>query len=232
MKIHNSFFPVLGLLVLTTLFFEWNSVDLWLQDFFYQPKTGQWLINRDEPIMRFILYDGAKKALVILGLMALAVFFLSFKFHGLLRFRRRAVLLSLSLIFVPAIIAGSKSQTNTYCPWDLQRYGSTKPYVKLFEPYPSEFIQDRPPKCFPAGHPTGGFALMVGFFLFSTPKGRKRGLWVGLAAGWVMGLYQMLKGAHFFSHVVFSMLAAWLVILIVVAVVDRWIVEPEGGTMV
>lgn len=31
-----------------------------------------------------------------------------------------------------------------------------------------------------------------------------------LGLGWTMGLYQMLKGAHFFSHTLATMILAWI----------------------
>lgn len=36
----------------------------------------------------------------------------------------------------------------------------------------------------------------------------------GLGLGWWMGGYQMLKGAHYLSHTVTTMLGAWLVVLL------------------
>ena len=36
----------------------------------------------------------------------------------------------------------------------------------------------------------------------------------GLILGWWMGGYQMLKGAHYLSHTVTTMLVAWLVIIV------------------
>jgi len=32
--------------------------------------------------------------------------------------------------------------------------------------------------------------------------------------GWWMGGYQMLKGAHYLSHTVTTMLAAWIIVLL------------------
>jgi membrane-associated PAP2 superfamily phosphatase len=36
----------------------------------------------------------------------------------------------------------------------------------------------------------------------------------GLILGWWMGGYQMLKGAHYLSHTVTTMLVTWLVIIL------------------
>jgi membrane-associated PAP2 superfamily phosphatase len=34
----------------------------------------------------------------------------------------------------------------------------------------------------------------------------------GLAAGWIVGVYQILKGAHYVSHTIVTMLLAWLIV--------------------
>jgi membrane-associated PAP2 superfamily phosphatase len=36
-----------------------------------------------------------------------------------------------------------------------------------------------------------------------------------MAMGWIMGLYQMLKGAHYLSHTVTTMLLAWIIICLI-----------------
>ena len=33
-----------------------------------------------------------------------------------------------------------------------------------------------------------------------------------MTAGWVMGIYQMLKGAHFLSHTIVTMLIALIIV--------------------
>ncbi|MBF0455941.1 MAG: phosphatase PAP2 family protein [Magnetococcales bacterium] len=221
MKPHSSFIPTLLLLMATTLFFEVGDGDLLVQDLFYQFDQRAWWIDKDEPVKRLIFYSGAKKVIIFFGLSVLGGYFLSFKKSRLVPYRRQLLLIALSLIFVPSLVAGAKNITNIHCPWALERYGADKPYIKLFEPYPDDFIQERPGKCFPAGHPTGGFAFMVLYFVLKTPRAKRLGLGFGLGLGWIMGIYQMLKGAHFLSHVLFSMMASWLVILLVVAWVDR-----------
>jgi membrane-associated PAP2 superfamily phosphatase len=46
-------------------------------------------------------------------------------------------------------------------------------------------------------------------------QGRWAGLALGLAAGWIVGIYQMLKGVHYLSHTIVTMFLAWMIILIV-----------------
>ena len=57
---------------------------------------------------------------------------------------------------------------------------------------------------------------MALFFLFKTPINQKRALIIGLVVGWSMGTYKMLLGDHFLSHIIITMMMAWIIILIIV----------------
>ena len=71
-----------------------------------------------------------------------------------------------------------------------------------------------PGGCFPAGHASGGFALLGLVAARGTRRWRNGILALGLGLGWWMGGYQMLKGAHYLSHTLTTMIVAWLVVLL------------------
>ena len=48
-------------LIATILFFEITSVDVAVQRWFFDAEIDSWIIDRDQPWLRFILYDGVKK---------------------------------------------------------------------------------------------------------------------------------------------------------------------------
>ena len=111
-----------------------------------------------------------------------------------------------------ALVAAMKRGTHMDCPWDLLRYGGEKAYYGLFT--------RRPPGlggagCFPAGHASAGYAwVALYFFLLATrPRWRWWGLGLPLASGLVFGIAQQLRGAHFLSHDVWSLMLCWLVAL-------------------
>ncbi|KAB7885411.1 phosphatase PAP2 family protein, partial [Poseidonibacter ostreae] len=89
------------------------------------------------------------------------------------------------------------------------------PDVKLFDSYPTEFVQNKKIKCWPAGHASGGFALLSLFFLFKKRINQIYALIFALSVGWSMGTYKMLIGDHFLSHTIITMLIAWLLVLII-----------------
>lgn len=215
-----------ALLSLTLLLFESTGLDLWVQDLFYDAAARQWWIHKDDPVPRLIFYTGAKRAIIVFGLVVLAACVASFRRESLKPHRRRLLLLTLALILVPGIVAGSKNVTNVHCPWAMDRYDGDQPYVRVLEGHPPGDYPRRTGKCFPAGHPTGGFALMALFFVFPGRRARRGGLALGLTLGWIMGLFQMLKGAHFLSHVIISMIASWMVIVAIDGLLERWMGKP------
>lgn len=105
--------------------------------------------------------------------------------------------------------------TNTPCPCNIEHFNGPYPNIKVFEAYPKEFVQQSKAKCWPAGHASGGFALMALFFLFKTHSNQKKALILGLSMGWAMGIYKMLIGDHFLSHTIITMLIAWIIILMI-----------------
>lgn len=204
------------LLIAVIAFFQFTNLDIFIQSFFYNFNTKNWLINKDEPLLKFFFYDGIKNLLI---LCAVAIFFsLIFlrKKELIQEYKKGLIIVLLAAIFVPVIIGSLKAISNTPCPCNIVNFNGTYPETKVFDSYPKGFIQTSKAKCWPAGHASGGFALMALFFLFKTPKNQKRALVVALVIAWSMGLYKMLLGDHFLSHTIITMIMAWLIILIIV----------------
>jgi membrane-associated PAP2 superfamily phosphatase len=194
--------------------FEFSSIDIWVQNYFYDFVTHTWLIEKNQPVLRFLFYDGIKMLLLIVGGVLLIFFIFIKTMRPLQEYKKELLLVLLAAIFVPAFIGFLKAMTNMPCPCDLQMYHGRYPAIGLFENYPQDFVQRSKIKCWPAGHASGGFALMAFYFFFKSRKNRNRALIVALCIGWGMGSYKMLIGDHFLSHTVFTMLFAWLIIVI------------------
>lgn len=204
----------LGALGLVLILESFTDIDLLVQNFFYDPDTSAWLISPEaHRRLRPFFYDGPKIILAVIGLAGLAAFVSSLKFKPLNNLRRPSLMLFLSLALVPLIVGGSKQFTNIYCPRDLICYNGSAPYERVLAATSPDRPTAKRGKCFPAGHASGGFALMALFFCFKNAKTRRASLAVALAAGWTMGLYQMFRGEHFVSHTLASMIASWAVII-------------------
>jgi membrane-associated PAP2 superfamily phosphatase len=214
--LQKTLWPVVGLLLAVFALFELTNLDLWVQDFFFDFTNGKWLVDAKEPVARALFYNGPKYVIILIGLTAL-VFALGpapwRERRGLDRRRLWAVFLIIGL--VPAGIGQMKANTNVYCPYEIYRYGGEVPYVKVLERHPPEAQPERCGKCWPGGHASGGFALFALAGLFSTRRGQWIGLVAGMSLGWWMGAYQTLKGAHYLSHSLVTMMLAWIGFLLI-----------------
>lgn len=212
-RIDRGFWPTLVLLAAVLALFEFTALDLAVQDRLYDFSTRQWRVDGKAPGPRFWFYDAPKVAIIALGVAVLGLA------GGPARWRRglerRALFVAfLTLGTVPALTGWGKSISNTFCPSEIRRYGGDAPYVKVCSPYPEDDRPARRGRCFPAGHASGGFALVGLIGLARTTRGRWIALALALGVGGAMGGYQMAKGAHYLSHTVVTMLLAWWMFLL------------------
>ena len=211
----RSLWPAVLLLAGVIRLFEVKDLDLALQDRFFDFVTGRWWIDARNPVWRVLFYTGPKVVIIGVAVALAVVGFGPARWRARLVVARRDVFVALlTLASVPALIGLGKNATNVFCPSEIRRYGGSVPYVALCSPYPEN---DRPSArghCFPAGHASGGFALLGLAWLRRTRRGWWGGMALGLGAGWAMGWYQMLKGAHYLSHTLVTMLVAWILVLL------------------
>ena len=85
----------------------------------------------------------------------------------------------LSAILVPVIVGGLKKTTNMPCPKNEIHYGGKIIKTKVWEQYPIDYKNSSKIACWPAGHASGGFALLSLFFLFKSKKNKFIGLIFG-----------------------------------------------------
>lgn len=200
--------------------FELTPLDASVQELFFDRAAGQWLVDKEDLLLRAIFYTGPKVALVGLGIAAFAaVLWIGLRRRRLLR---GALVLALSLALIPLAVGQLKRVTQVHCPDDLIPYGGPVPSVSLLEPYPEGEIAWSG-RCYPAGHPSGGFALFGTVALARSRRERYLGIALGMGAGWIMGLYQVARGVHFLSHSLATMLLAWFMVSLLI-----WLLRPPG----
>lgn len=215
-KNSNQIFITLFLLIAVITLFQVSELDIFVQNFFYNFETKTWLIDKNEPILKFLFYDGLKVALILFAISILFSLIFLRKKSFVQEYKKGLIIVLLSAILVPLSIGSLKAITNTPCPCNIIHFNGTYPNLKVFDSYPKDFIQTSKAKCWPAGHASGGFALMALFFLFKSPTNQKRALISALVIGWSMGTYKMLLGDHFLSHTIITMIMSWLIILLIV----------------
>ena len=212
-------------MVLAALLILWigafTDLDLRLADASYDaphrlfPWRDTWLADRFSHVL-------LKRALTCLALLFIGAALWDWvwprRWSGLLRLQLRVV--ALSALLVPAAIALLKQLSVSHCPWDLQRYGGSAPYVRLLQAMPSGID---PGHCMPAGHASSALWMisLAVFFLPARPRAAGVALALLLAAGFGMGWLQQLRGAHFLTHTLWSMWIASAIVAIVTALLAR-----------
>ena len=215
MSINKQIVLTLIFLTISIIFFSYSSIDITVADMMFIPSNHTWLLGHDTQPYKFIFYDGIKKLLIIIAVSLLFTLIFFRKKESIKSYTKSLIVVILSAILIPVIVGGLKKITNMPCPKNEIHYGGIYPRTKVWQPYPQDFNKPHI-KCWPAGHASGGFALMSLFFLFKSRKNRFIALAFGVTVGWAMGLYKMLIGDHFLSHTVITMVLAWLLILIIV----------------
>ncbi len=132
------------------------------------------------------------------------------------RWALRGTLLAtlVTLAAVPAL----KRASATSCPWDVVDFGGSVPYV----PHLWWWVTDGGPgHCFPSGHVVGALALLVPAVALRRQSARaaRWALAAVLVLGLAFGAVQVLRGAHYLSHVLWS---AWLCALLAVLADRAW----------
>ncbi len=234
----------LVLIVAALCLINFTDLDVKIQNYFFNFETKTWLIDKDEPIKKFIFYKFPKILLGIAIVFCLVAMVVGFRWtpqqvrgdksenvpqvcHPALvagsihKHRHKFFLIFLGLVLIPAIGGNIKKFTNVYCPNHLEIYGETKPYVKIFDHYPENFYQEKKAKCFPGGHSVTGFALFILFFVLQKKSHKFLGLFAGFFFGWLLGIYQMMKGAHFFGDTLVSMLVCFLIAAVIARIYSR-----------
>jgi len=223
MKIDREILRTFTILIALFFFFEFTNIDLFVQNFFYDNSSNQWVVEHvKDSLLDTIFYTGIKKVIIVITVLVLFLYLYSFKESAkkLREYRSGLLIVWLSVAAVPLIISLLKATTNIPCPCDAVLFGGDYPYIRALDPMPQEILKKF--KCYPAGHASGGFALMSLYFLFKSKKNQILGLVIAIIIGWSMGIYKMLIGHHYLSHTVITMLLSWLLIGIIKKIVNKY----------
>lgn len=166
--------------------------------------------------LRVVLHDGLRRASTLAYvLLILAIW----KPRGFLRAatRRQRVEMLVGVTASLLVVSTIKHLSLTSCPWDLAQFGGVAHYV----PHWIWGLDDGGPgRCFPSGHASAGFAFFpvaLPLLFASSASTRKHGrtvFYTVLVSGLVCGGAQILRGAHFPSHVLWTGLICWMVAVI------------------
>ena len=199
------------------LLFHLSTLDVQLEDAWFSASGEAWPLRNawwtSTLIHAWLRY--------VLNIAALACIWQAWKHRrGTDALRWRAV--AISALAVPLLVGIGKRLSPMHCPWDIDRYGGLASY---YDPIAALFAQiPEPGHCFPAGFVSAGSWLLA-FVLFFYPARPRVSLAVGLGATVLilaMGLVQQMRGAHFLSHVLWTLWLSWAIVLGVHAALRPW----------
>lgn len=213
-------------ILLMLLLYPHTHLDTRIADLFYDAQLHRFTLKND-PFLAVWMHVRLKWLMVVIAVASLVLALLGYKLSSLQEYRKSLLWVFAGMLVSTMAVSIFKHYSVHGCPWDIALYGGTLPLLDLFTAPPAGTEAGH---CFPAGHPSGGFALMAFYFAFmhSKPRFSVLMLWIGLFMGLLMGLVQMLRGAHFLSHVLWS---GWIVWMVLLALYWLWPVsKPASGS--
>jgi membrane-associated PAP2 superfamily phosphatase len=201
--------------------FNFAGIDFIWANFLYNLQGGEWRLQHFW-LTEQVLHQGVRN-LHLFALLGLVAFYLWQRL--VVKQQKTSVqalgVLLLSLMLCFASIALLKRMLPTECPWDLQQFGGTQPYIGLLIARPVEMPHTQ---CFPAGHASIGFAWISLFFYCQRvkPNLARPALVGALTLGFVLGFVQQLRGAHFFSHDIATVMVCWFIATLVFNAETLW----------
>jgi membrane-associated PAP2 superfamily phosphatase len=191
------------------------DLDRAVTDFFYDPIGHQFPLKNNQWLTR-VFHDGIKWAVVALAVGLLAGWLLSFVSTSWQPARQWLLWVFVAMALSASTVALVKHFSHHACPYDLQIYSGKAPRLGFFEAMPEGML---PGRCWPGGHASTAFSLF-GFYFAARHAGRRR-LAMGLLGfvivlGVILSFVQVMRGAHFLSHQVWTAIICWWVSRIVI----------------
>jgi membrane-associated PAP2 superfamily phosphatase len=188
-----------GLVAITA--WDASGLDLIVSRLFGDAAGFAW---RDEWFVAGVLHENARWLAWAIGLVLLANVRWPLPFARACPRPVRVWWVATTLACV-ALIPLMKLISLTSCPWSLAEFGGTAQHVSHWAFGQAD---GGPGRCFPAGHATAAFCFLAGWFALrdSAPLWARRWLIATLSFGTVLAAVQVVRGAHYVSH---SLWTAW-----------------------
>lgn len=212
---HLLIWPVIGMAAV--LLSRYSNLDLWLTGLWYSPDSNGFPL-RNAWLPKELLHDQLKNISSLAGILLLLVsLHAAITKHGT---RARALLFTVLVAGAAAGINGWFKHVSTHsCPWSLTLFGGEADYFRMLAPLPAHPGSGG---CSPSGHAGNGFMWIAAVYAAALWRPAwTRPLAVSVAVfGTLCAAAQIVRGAHFLSHVLLALAlcggvsgAAWLLVL-------------------
>lgn len=204
MIIKTPFFLLTSFLLLISFFILWwvfpvgGSIDMyliqpWVGTFGDFALKGDWYLAK-------LNHTYVKKVLTLVYISFFLLWIASFKVEKLKANRWKYCYMFWVSMLCTCVIGLIKANAAHACPWAMTT-ATTTGFTWDFSATAGH--------CFPGGHASTGFALVTGYFVYRLDEQKRAWfyLFAGILLGFAMGWAQMMRGAHFLSH---NLWTAWI----------------------
>lgn len=201
---------LLGLSV-TGIVFTWiarsGTFDFWVAQHFFDPVTRTFPLEHHRALF-FWGHTVLKKISVVVWLVCIGLALASMRVRALQPWRQALLTFIVMGGLASWLVQSLKGASPHSCPYDLVVYGGSDFWFPLFDAVTTVVHKG---KCWPGGHASAGFVLIAGYFALreKAPAWARRVLVFSLALGTVMSAVQVVRGAHFVSHNLWSLWLVW-----------------------
>ncbi|NDY72850.1 PAP2 family protein [Desulfobacter hydrogenophilus] len=194
-------------IIVSAIVCEYSGLDIWWESFFFNESTHSWPF-RDHWLFEQVLHEGGRLFNIFAAGLWLLGFITTLLHKPFRKYRKPMLYFLVAAAAGPIIVGALKQATHIYTPWDILPFYGSLPYIRLFDLVPNGLPIGQ---AFPAGHASGGYTFFSLYFLMHQlgASDKKLGLAAGLFLGGAYGLGQQVRGAHFPSHDLFSMVICW-----------------------
>lgn len=198
-------FPLL--LLILAVIFEYSGLDVWWVSHFYDFQNNMWPYKHHW-FFDDIIHSGGRWFDRIIMLIWLLTFILTYFQFGFKRHRKILLYFLFATATGPLMVGVGKHLTHIYTAWDLQMFNGKQPYIRLLDTVPAGVPIGH---AFPAGHASGGYAFLSIYFVMLYFRSSYRFFWFffAICLGLIFGIGQQIRGAHFPSHDLFTLVICW-----------------------
>lgn len=220
-------FP-LTLLLIGLFLSYYTNLDILFSEFFYDNAAGKWWFEGSQDLWYYLFYKINKLIVVIIGIFSLLAYLLFVYKNIHQQWHRPLFAIFLTIALSPLLIALIKHYSGVYCPKQYAIFGGgievlnnslhlIKPLNRIFGPSFCANNLNHCGKCFPGGHASGLFSLIIFYFVAINyfPKTSLIGKFfiftLCITPGIFGSFYQLAKGNHFFIDNYITFCISWLV---------------------
>jgi membrane-associated PAP2 superfamily phosphatase len=206
--LHYKMIIIFGFLIGLIILFHDYQLDIYFMTMIFDENKGFTLQNNFW--LEKVFHKGGVLFVGAIGIgIILKIIYLFKKFRLNKEKIFELAFLFCSILISVCLIKYLKSITTLPCPWNLEAYGGTRDFQSLTTLFSKDF---RIGYCFPSGHASAGYGFLALYFakaLHQRPE--LKNFLPGLCLGLLYGMTQQLRGAHFLSHDIATILISlWI----------------------